>query len=54
MHNDEILPIYNQFVLIFRGLIDYNELVINYWPEFGANGKENVTVEMLLSHQVSS
>jgi len=27
--------------------------VTDYWPEFGANGKDNVTVEMLISHQVS-
>jgi CubicO group peptidase (beta-lactamase class C family) len=25
--------------------------VTDYWPEFGAHGKANVTVEMLVSHQ---
>ena len=30
----------------------YDELVVKYWPEFGVHGKEKVTVEMLLSHQV--
>lgn len=35
-----------------RGLIDFQEPVSKYWPEFGQNGKEKVTVEQLLSHQV--
>jgi CubicO group peptidase (beta-lactamase class C family) len=34
-----------------RGLIDYDEKVATYWPEFAAAGKENVTVRQLLSHQ---
>ena len=34
-----------------RGLIDYDQPVATYWPEFAANGKENVTVRQLLSHQ---
>ena len=32
-------------------LIDYEEKVCEYWPEFGCNGKEEITVGMLLSHQ---
>lgn len=32
-------------------LIDYDALVADYWPEFGQNGKEKVTVRQLLSHQ---
>jgi CubicO group peptidase (beta-lactamase class C family) len=35
-----------------RGLIDYEEKVATYWPEFAHNGKENITVRQLLSHQV--
>jgi len=31
--------------------LDYSEKVSHYWPEFSENGKENITVEMLLSHQ---
>ena len=27
---------------------------MHYWPEFGVNGKESVTVETLLSHQVDT
>ena len=34
-----------------RGLIDPGEKVASYWPEFAQNGKENVTVKQLLSHQ---
>lgn len=37
--------------LVDQGVLDYKKLVSHYWPEFGFNGKENVTVEMLLSHQ---
>jgi len=31
--------------------IDYNEKVVAYLPEFGAEGKQNITVAQLLSHQ---
>lgn len=34
-----------------RGLIDYDTRVSHYWPEFAANGKGEITVKMLLSHQ---
>jgi len=34
-----------------RGLLDYDEQVATYWPEFAQNGKEKVTVRQLLSHQ---
>ena len=34
-----------------RGLIDYDRPVADYWPEFAVNGKEAITVAMLLSHQ---
>ncbi len=34
-----------------RGLIDYDELVTKYWPEFARQGKEKITVRQLLSHQ---
>ncbi|KAK9239540.1 beta-lactamase [Lipomyces kononenkoae] len=33
-----------------RGLLDVNEKVSKYWPEFAANGKEDVRVRHLLSH----
>lgn len=38
-------------MLAERGQIDYAAPVAKYWPEFGAAGKENVTVGMMLSHQ---
>ena len=34
-----------------RGLYGYNEPVRAYWPEFGQNGKEKITVRQLLAHQ---
>ncbi len=33
------------------GLLDTDAPVARYWPEFGAGGKESVTVRQLLSHQ---
>jgi CubicO group peptidase (beta-lactamase class C family) len=38
-------------LLIERGELDLDERVATYWPEFGAAGKQHVTVRMLLSHQ---
>lgn len=32
-------------------LLDYDAPVAQYWPEFGAAGKENITVAEALSHQ---
>jgi CubicO group peptidase (beta-lactamase class C family) len=34
-----------------RGLLDYDAPVVDLWPEFGAAGKERITVAQLLSHQ---
>jgi CubicO group peptidase (beta-lactamase class C family) len=34
-----------------RGLYDYEERVSTYWPEFAQQGKEQITVRQLLSHQ---
>ncbi|HEX8648753.1 MAG TPA: serine hydrolase domain-containing protein [Thermoleophilaceae bacterium] len=34
-----------------RGLLDYDECVATYWPEFAQNGKEHVTVRQLLAHE---
>ena len=34
-----------------RGLLDYDKKVVTYWPEFGQNGKENISVRQLISHQ---
>lgn len=38
-------------VLVERGKLDYEERVAVYWPEFAKNGKGDVTVAQLLSHQ---
>lgn len=34
-----------------RGLLDYDERVAAYWPEFAQAGKERITVRQLLAHQ---
>lgn len=38
-------------ILIDRGQLRLDDLVCSYWPEFRQNGKESITVRMLLSHQ---
>jgi CubicO group peptidase (beta-lactamase class C family) len=38
-------------VLNSRGFLDYDQRVVTYWPEFGQNGKANITVRQLISHQ---
>uniref|UniRef100_A0A914XPA8 Beta-lactamase-related domain-containing protein n=1 Tax=Plectus sambesii TaxID=2011161 RepID=A0A914XPA8_9BILA len=37
-------------LLVDRGQLKYDDLVTKHWPEFGKHGKENVTVQWLLSH----
>ena len=37
-------------MLADRGLIDINSPVCAYWPEFGANGKDNILVRQVLNH----
>jgi CubicO group peptidase (beta-lactamase class C family) len=39
--------------LVDRGLLAYDEPVATYWPEFGAAGKENITLRHLLAHQAA-
>ena len=34
-----------------RGWLDYEGRVCTYWPEFGQEGKERITVRQLLAHQ---
>jgi CubicO group peptidase (beta-lactamase class C family) len=34
-----------------RGLLSYDEPVAAYWPEFGANGKAEITVRDVLRHR---
>jgi CubicO group peptidase (beta-lactamase class C family) len=38
-------------LLVERGSLDLDAPVTDYWPEFGAAGKSDVSVRMLLSHQ---
>jgi CubicO group peptidase (beta-lactamase class C family) len=34
-----------------RGLLDYEERVARYWPDFAQQGKDEITIRQLLSHQ---
>jgi CubicO group peptidase (beta-lactamase class C family) len=38
-------------MLVDRGLASLDDKVSKYWPEFAANGKGELTIGMLLSHQ---
>ncbi|UJW29418.1 beta-lactamase family protein [Saccharothrix sp. AJ9571] len=38
-------------LLVQRGQLDLDAPVVRYWPEFGAAGKEGISVRWLLSHQ---
>jgi CubicO group peptidase (beta-lactamase class C family) len=38
-------------MLVERGLLDLDAPVVEYWPEFGAHGKEDILVRWLLTHQ---
>lgn len=37
--------------LVDEGRLQYDDLVTKHWPEFGQNGKENVSVRWLLTHK---
>ncbi|KAG0224480.1 hypothetical protein BGW42_005077 [Actinomortierella wolfii] len=37
--------------LVGQGLLDYDEPIATYWPEFAQNGKANVRVKDLMRHQ---
>jgi CubicO group peptidase (beta-lactamase class C family) len=38
-------------VMVDRGLLDYEDRVARYWPEFGQAGKGEITVRHVLAHQ---
>jgi CubicO group peptidase (beta-lactamase class C family) len=38
-------------LLAQRGKLDLDAPVVKYWPEFGTNGKDEIPVRLLLSHQ---
>jgi len=37
--------------LVDQGLLNLDQKVSHYWPEFGQRGKEEITVRLLLSHR---
>lgn len=38
-------------VLVSKGLLDYDATIASYWADFAANGKADITLRALLSHQ---
>lgn len=38
-------------ILVSEGFLDYDTPIVNFWPEFGQNGKESMTLRHILSHQ---
>lgn len=34
-----------------RGLFSYDDRVSQYWPEFGVNGKESITIHDIMAHR---
>ena len=38
-------------VLVDRGVVSYDDLVIKHWPEFGKHGKHDVTIADVLRHE---
>jgi len=38
-------------IMVDRGLLDYDDKVAKHWPEFARNGKQDITVRHVLSHQ---
>lgn len=37
-------------ILVQQGKLSYDERISHYWPEFGRNGKENITLRQVLTH----
>ncbi|PAV72631.1 hypothetical protein WR25_21086 [Diploscapter pachys] len=37
-------------LLVDKGLLRYSDKIVEFWPEYGQNGKENTTVEHILTH----
>ncbi|MFF3226493.1 serine hydrolase domain-containing protein [Nocardia suismassiliense] len=57
---DTIVPVFSStkglaaFTLasaVSKGLLDYEQPVAQYWPEFAAHGKGEITVRQLIDHQ---
>ena len=38
-------------MLVDRGLLDYGAKVAKYWPDFGQNGKQDLTIADLMRHE---
>lgn len=50
MSSSKVVAALCALMLIDRGLVELDEPVATYWPEFAANGKQAISVRSLLSH----
>ena len=39
------------YILVDKGLLDYDAKVAKYWPEFSKLGKENITIADVMRHE---
>uniref|UniRef100_A0A0N5A4A1 Beta-lactamase domain-containing protein n=1 Tax=Parastrongyloides trichosuri TaxID=131310 RepID=A0A0N5A4A1_PARTI len=37
-------------LLVDQGHLNYEDKIVKYWPEFGKNMKENITIQMVMTH----
>lgn len=58
-NQDSLLPVFSSgktvgsvliAILVDQGLLDYNEPVAKYWPEFANNGKDKILLKDVLRH----
>jgi CubicO group peptidase (beta-lactamase class C family) len=38
-------------IMVDRGLLDYDERIATYWPEFAKQGKQDITLRQVLTHR---
>lgn len=38
-------------IMVDQGHLEYDKPVVDYWPEFGQNGKDKITVRDVLCHE---
>lgn len=57
--NETLFPIFSAgkgiaatviHILADQGKLDYDKPVVEYWPEFGVNGKKKISVRQILNH----
>jgi len=49
--NTKTLTAIMMAIAVDKGWIQYQDKIAKHWPEFGQNGKENITIEDLMKHE---